>query len=60
MAEGSGELDWVASMWTDGEAPIPLLGAGDAERSGGPTAGERRQADDCVGGRAGVCGAFSG
>ena len=25
MAEGSGELDWVASTWTDGEEPIPLV-----------------------------------
>jgi putative peptide zinc metalloprotease protein len=36
MAEGSGELDWVASIWTDGETPIPLLGAGDAERLADP------------------------
>jgi putative peptide zinc metalloprotease protein len=31
VAERSGELDWVASIWTDGEAPIPLAGPSEAE-----------------------------
>ena len=32
MAEGSGELDWVASIWSEGESPIPLSGADTANR----------------------------
>jgi putative peptide zinc metalloprotease protein len=32
VADGNGELDWVASISTDGEAPVPLSGQGTAER----------------------------
>ena len=32
MADGNGELDWVASISTDGEAPVPLSDQGTTER----------------------------